>query len=45
VLGRLSERTISVQRSSDAIGDKRVEFSPPDKLVELILTADRVVTY
>jgi predicted peroxiredoxin len=28
-----------------AIGDKAVKFSPPDKLVELILAADRVVVY
>jgi uncharacterized protein len=30
---------------ADAVGGKRVEFSPPDKLVELILAADRVITY
>ena len=28
-----------------AAGDKRIEFAPPDRLVELILAADRVVTY
>ena len=28
-----------------AIGDKAVTFSPPDRLVELILEADRVVVY
>jgi predicted peroxiredoxin len=28
-----------------AIGDKAITFSPPDKLVELILDADRVVVY
>jgi predicted peroxiredoxin len=28
-----------------AAGDKAVEFVPPDRLVELILEADRVVTY
>ena len=28
-----------------ASGDKQVEFSPPDRLVELILEADAVVTY
>lgn len=28
-----------------AIGDKAVEFAPPDRLVELIVEADRVVTY
>ncbi len=28
-----------------AIGDKAVTFAPPDKLVELILEADRVVVY
>ena len=28
-----------------AVGDKAVTFSPPDKLVELILEADRVVVY
>ena len=26
-------------------GDKEVEFAPPNRLVELILEADRVVTY
>lgn len=30
---------------ADAIGDKQVEFAPPDRLVELILESDRVVTY
>ncbi len=30
---------------ADAIGAKTVEFSPPDKLVELIAASDRVVTY
>lgn len=28
-----------------AIGDKAVTFAPPDKLVELLLEADRVVVY
>ena len=28
-----------------AAGDKDVEFAPPDRLVELIMEADRVVTY
>lgn len=28
-----------------AAGDKEVEFAPPDRLVELIVAADRVVTY
>lgn len=28
-----------------AAGDKQVEFTPPDRLVELIVEADRVVTY
>ena len=28
-----------------AAGDKTVEFAPPDRLVELIVEADRVVTY
>ena len=28
-----------------AVGDKTVEFAPPDRLVELITEADRVVTY
>lgn len=30
---------------ADAIGDKQVEFSPPDRLVELIVESDRVVVY
>lgn len=30
---------------ADATGSKAVEFAPPDKLVELILGSDRVVTY
>lgn len=30
---------------ADATGAKPVEFAPPDKLVELIFEADRVVTY
>jgi predicted peroxiredoxin len=30
---------------SAAAGDKQIEFAPPDRLVELILAADRVVTY
>lgn len=30
---------------ADAIGGKAVEFAPPDRLVDLILEADRVVTY
>ena len=30
---------------ADATGGKAVEFAPPDKLVELILESDRVVTY
>lgn len=29
----------------ESIGDKPVEFVPPSRLVELILEADRVVTY
>ncbi len=29
----------------DAVGDKAVELVPPDRLVELIMEADRVVTY
>ena len=28
-----------------AAGDKAVEFAPPDRLVELIMEVDRVVTY
>jgi predicted peroxiredoxin len=28
-----------------AAGDKEVEFVPPDRLVELIVEADRVLTY
>ncbi|HET9880065.1 MAG TPA: DsrE family protein [Candidatus Limnocylindria bacterium] len=37
----------SKARALDAsgVGDKTVEFAPPDRLVELILEADRVVTY
>ncbi|HSK93832.1 MAG TPA: DsrE family protein [Candidatus Angelobacter sp.] len=30
---------------ADAIGAKQVEFAPPDRLVELIVAADRVVSY
>lgn len=30
---------------ADATGGKPVEFAPPDRLVELIVEADRVVTY
>jgi len=30
---------------ADALGGKEVEFSPPDRLVELIMESDRVVTY
>jgi uncharacterized protein len=30
---------------AEAAGDKAVEFVPPDRLVELIMEADRVVTY
>lgn len=30
---------------ADAAGGKAVEFAPPERLVELILEADRVVTY
>ncbi|HEX2142413.1 MAG TPA: DsrE family protein [Candidatus Limnocylindria bacterium] len=30
---------------ADALGGKQVEFSPPDKLVELTFAADRVLTY
>lgn len=30
---------------ASAAGDKQVEFAPPDRLVELILAADKVVTY
>lgn len=37
----------SKARGVDAasVGDKGVEFAPPDRLVELIVEADRVVTY
>ena len=37
----------SKARALDAsgVGDKTVEFAPPDRLVELITEADRVVTY
>ena len=37
----------SKARALDAsgVGDKPVEFAPPDRLVQLILEADRVVTY
>jgi uncharacterized protein len=28
-----------------AVGDKQVDLVPPDRLVELIMAADRVVTY
>lgn len=37
----------SKARSIDAAaaGDKAVEFAPPDRLIELIVEADRVVTY
>lgn len=28
-----------------ATGDKVVEFAPPDRLVELVMEVDRVVTY
>ncbi len=37
----------SKARAVDAavVGDKAVEFVPPDRLVELIMEADRVVTY
>lgn len=28
-----------------ALGDETVEFAPPDRLVELVMGADRVVTY
>ena len=30
---------------ADGLGGKAVEFAPPEKLVELIVEADRVVTY
>jgi predicted peroxiredoxin len=30
---------------ANAIGDKQVEFAPPDRLVELIIESDHVVTY
>lgn len=30
---------------ADAVGGKAVEFVPPDRLVQLIVEADRVVTY
>lgn len=30
---------------ADALGGKAVEFAPPERLVELILEADRTVTY
>lgn len=30
---------------ASAAGDKPVEFAPPDRLVQLIVEADRVVTY
>lgn len=29
----------------DAVGGKEIEFAPPDRLLELILSSDRVVTY
>ncbi|MEO5985545.1 MAG: DsrE family protein [Candidatus Limnocylindria bacterium] len=37
----------SKARGLDAagMGDKKVELAPPDRLVELILEADQVVTY
>ena len=37
----------SKARALDAagVGDKAVEFAPPERLVELILEADRTVTY
>lgn len=37
----------SKARALDAagVGDKAVEFAPPDRLVALIMEADRVVTY
>jgi predicted peroxiredoxin len=30
---------------ASAMGDKAVELAPPDRLVELIMEADRIVTY
>lgn len=30
---------------ADAVGGEEIEFSPPDRLVELIFEAERVVTY
>lgn len=30
---------------ASALGNKPVEFAPPDRLVELIMEADRVVSY
>jgi hypothetical protein len=30
---------------AQAVGGKEVEFAPPDRLVQLIVESDRVVTY
>jgi uncharacterized protein len=30
---------------ADAVGGEAIEFSPPDRLLELMFEADRVVTY
>jgi predicted peroxiredoxin len=30
---------------ADAVGDKQVEFAPPDRLVDLAFEADRVISY
>jgi len=30
---------------ADAIGNLSVEFAPPDRLVELVFDADRVLSY
>ncbi len=39
----MSSKTRGVDAA--AVGDKTVEFAPPDRLVELVMAADRVVTY
>lgn len=31
--------------NAGAVGDKRVEFAPPERLVELIVEADHIITY
>lgn len=30
---------------AEALGDKQVEFAPPDQLVDLVFEADRVISY